>query len=183
MSVTPCTHAVAGCAVYGCCVPTIPLPSHSPSTPHGSEHILDLPHWESTHPTLMLYADKRFNNRIEDGSVWFQPVPDRPDDYLVCCAKDEDNDFLLQHCTRVDANGALADGATLHQLRRPAALNPAGALWPPPLVSDLHREVWVRYKRWVRKQKEPQDIKEDCYGDGVQPAVDSNKKQRTSDSA
>ena len=95
------SHSLAGCAVYGCCVPNISLSSHRPSTPHGSDHILDLPHWDSTHPTLMLYADKRFNNRIEDGRVWFQPVPDRPDDYLVCCAEDEDNDFLLQHCTRV----------------------------------------------------------------------------------
>ena len=176
------SHSLAGCAVYGCCVPNISLSSHRPSTPHGSDHILDLPHWDSTHPTLMLYADKRFNNRIEDGRVWFQPVPDRPDDYLVCCAEDEDNDFLLQHCTRVDANGAPADGATLHQLRRPAAWNPAQALWPPPLVFDLHREVWVRYQRWVGKSKEPQDNKEDSYGDAVQPAEDSNKKQRTSNS-
>ena len=161
---------------------TVSLSFLRPSTPHGSDHILRLPHWDNNHPTLMLYADKRFNDRIEDGRVWFQPVPDRQDDYLVCCAEDEDNDFLLQHCTRVDANGALADGATMHQLRRPDAWNPARALWPPPLVFDLHREVWVRYKRWVGKSKEPQDIKEDSYGDAVQPAEGSTKKQRTGNS-
>ena len=96
-------------------------------------------------------------------------------------AEDEDNRFLLQHCTRVDANGALVDGATLHPLRRPDARNlAAAALWPTPLVFALHREVWVRYKRWVGKPKEPQDMQqEDSKGDEVLPLKGSNKKRRT----
>ena len=149
---------------------------------YRADHILHLPHWDSTHPTLMLYADRRFNGSIEHGHVWFQPVPELPDEYLVCCAEDEKRDFLLQHCTRVDATGALADGATRHLLRRPAACNTARHLWPPSLVFDLHREVWVRYKRWLGRSTEPQDIKEDSSRDAVQPAQNSNKRQRSSNS-
>ena len=115
-----------------------------PSTPHGSDYYLHLPHWDANHPTLMLYMDDRFNNFIQLGRVWFQPVPGRAEDHFVCCAEDEDNDFLLQHCTRVDANGVLVAGATIHQIRRPGAWNVEGQkLWPPPLIFDLHREVWV----------------------------------------
>ena len=175
-------HSPAGRAVYGCCVPTILLSSHRPSTPHGSDHILRLPHWDSTHPTLMLYADQRFNNAIENGRVWFQPVPDQPDDYLVCCAEDEGNDFLREHCTLVNANGALALGATQHQLRRPDESHPARILWPPPLVFDLHREVWLRYRRWAGRSEEPQHIEKGSSGDAEQPAKKCNKKQRTGNS-
>jgi hypothetical protein len=128
----------------------------------------------------MLYMDDRFNNFIQLGRVWFQSVPDRPEEYFVCCAEEEDNDFLLQHCTRVNANGAMVDGATMHQLRRPGAWNVAAqALWPPPLVFDLHREVWVRYKRWVAKSEEPQDVKEDSDGDALQSGKKEAKKRRT----
>ena len=162
------------------------MPSLRPSTPDGSDYYLHLPHWDNTHPTLMLYMDDRFNNFIQVGRVWFQPVPDRPEDYFVCCAEDEDNGFLLQHCTRVDANGALMAGATIHQLRRPGAWNVAAqALWPPPLVFDLHREVWVRYKRWVGKSEmgkseKLQNAKEDSDGDALQ--WNEAKKRRAANS-
>ena len=157
-------HSLAGPSVHGCCVPTLSLSSHRPSTSHGSDYILRLPHWDSSHPTLMLYADKRFNNAIEDGRVWFLPAPNRPDEYLVCCAESEDNDFLRQHCTLVGADGVPVHGAALHELRRPDDSLPARALWPPPLVFDLHREVWLRYRR---------------NGNACQPAKKYDKKQRT----
>ncbi len=155
-----------------------------PSTPHGSDYYLHLPHWDNTHPTLMLYMDDRFNNFIQAGRVWFQPVPGRPEEHFVCCGDDEDNDFLLQHCTRVDANGAVVAGAAIHHLRRPGALNVAAqALWPPPVVFDLHREVWVRYKRWVGKSEKPQDAKEDSDGDALQSGRNEAKKRRAARSS
>ena len=94
----------------------------------------------ANHPTLMLYMDDRFNNFIQLGRVWFQPVP--VEQRTTSCVA------LRMRTTTSFYSTAHGWMPTVYWWRvqpsiRYGDLGPGNVegqkLWPPPLIFDLHR--------------------------------------------